>query len=1546
VASCTGKAFGLIERHTGDPFKAWGVLQEKFCATDVEANYPEIEKEFQNSKLEGTARDPELWFNDLDHFNVRLGRISRDLVKSELQLKSHMMANMSSAYDPVVMKFRGELVETSIEKFQKEILMHYKFLLSTGKAGNRVQTDHAMMVMMASHPWKKFKGTCRKCGKIGHKSEDCRGKRGGGGVEMEKDKSNITCYNCQQKGHYANKCPNPKVDRQNGGGAGRLPAPIAMNMFVGCVSTSDQETNQNDLEDWGLDEDSIEDDVKYNLDKTETIVDFMSASQQTFFRKTKADVSCTNKVKFKQENVEENFIGPSYDTTMGSYNETVMNTTMAKGTSDTFAFLRNPFAFLSTTNHVPDTARVTKKPDKWLLDSGATCHVTHNAAHMTNVGKAIRNITVGNGEQVSTLSQGDIFIKDNASDTAPGYVGLHDVFYTPTFTKNIISLRQLFDDDWKIDSADIQKITMSNGLHFLVFVTCPADNLYYLDGERALMHKEEKVLSHELAPIYTYSVDVNTAHSLLGHPDTRTVRNMARFLKWKLTGDLLPCGSCALAKAKAKSVPKSTQTRATKPGERLFLDISGPFNETLKKNKFWLRIVDDHTRYCWNLFLQRKNGYNDQLDALLYKNAKMGKPCRYLRCDNAGENVTLVKALCVKYNITLEMTAPHTPQTNGVVERSFVTCRDRAFATLLNARFSPNTQKFLWAEAVHTTTQLGNVLIAKNEKESPFTKFFGDDKPHSFVKHLQPFGRIGMVSMRNKLKPKWKPKATKMLFTGYAEDHSGDTYRFFNPQTLQVIYSRDVVWMEWHGRVTATDDLSLFEEIENLRQTTHLVSPDDVETDDGGHTTESISEDTKELSIVRNHPMVPLEEVAIGNTGAVEDPPGRDDNPAPAFGPPARRRLYIPNPEARMTRAQARMLEQEDLDGIRRDPETDAEDESVPQDDVVPSDAEDEATSQNETLEDIDNEQEIVEGGEYCISADLMSDPQPNVPKDYKALMKMNDPSWLKSLNAELENFLSRGAWKFLPRSQLPNGRKTLRCRWIFKQKTDAAKTKKSRSVVKGYEQVPGVDFVESYSPLATNTTIRVVLAVALENAQVYEDWFTCLVDVEAAFLNAKVDSDVYIEMPEGLQEYLKTKGQNIGDSVIKLERAQYGLVQSPRLWMETFSVILKNLGMIQCKTDPCLFSLHDSKDRLLVLVVVYSDDSIITGRTLHVDDVKSGIQKAVNIADLGTLTRHLGVNYEFGFDEHGNYLASSMVDYVKAVVTDFEELTGGPVRSFLTPGVATTPPLKSVDPEEVIEIEKYRSFVGRVLFSVSKTDPYSANAVRELTTYLSAPNAEHWKALTHFIGYLKQGMYPVLKMRPPKERRVVAFVDSDYASDRNDRKSVSGYIVTIGGCIVAWQSKKQTGITLSTTEAEFVAMSTVATEMKFVVSLLTEIYKKAPLMPSLLKEDNTGAIFMAKNTAIGQRTKHVDIRARFVNDMVTVEKTLIVDHIPSGENPSDGMTKNLPDKLHAHHAARIYNGLLNDYEFPVEEDVKPTVALAYRRTVYCPVECTGHTVQ
>ena len=226
-------------------------------------------------------------------------------------------------------------------------------------------------------------------------------------------------------------------------------------------------------------------------------------------------------------------------------------------------------------------------------------------------------------------------------------------------------------------------------------------------------------------------------------------------------------------------------------------------------------------------------------------------------------------------------------------------------------------------------------------------------------------------------------------------------------------------------------------------------------------------------------------------------------------------------------------------------------------------------------------------------------------------------------------------------------------------------------------------------------------------------------------------------------------------------------------------------------------------------------------------------------------------------------------------------------IRINNTPGAAVTPPLKSTSEDEIILHDEFRSYVGRIMFACGKTEPSLSNACRELTCHLTAPNAEHWTALRHLIGYLKNNKALGHKMRAPKDTRIVAFVDSDYASNRADRKSISGHLVTIGGCLVSWQSKKQTGVTLSSTESEFVAMSMAATEIKFIHSLLSEIQSDNTIQPSILREDNTGAIFMANNTAIRQRTKHVDIRYRFVNDMI-LSKQLSVEHIRTAENPSN----------------------------------------------------------
>ncbi|KAI2512112.1 GAG-pre-integrase domain [Fragilaria crotonensis] len=648
------------------------------------------------------------------------------------------------------------------------------------------------------------------------------------------------------------------------------------------------------------------------------------------------------------------------------------------------------------------------------------------------------------------------------------------------------------------------------------------------------------------------------------------------------------------------------------------------------------------------------------------------------------------------------MTAPNTPQMNGVVERSFATCKDRAFATMYCAWFTLESQGLLWPEAINTMTKLGNALPRPGTALDPYTAWFGANAVPKIIDFLQPFGRIAYVTDRSKVKAKSDVRASKCVFVGYANDHSGDTYKFYNPATKHTILSRDVhQWMEWHGRITALDDMALFNEIDRIKTDSIILpaSPD----------VQLLPED----DVLDADDLWDLPALVPAST---EDPVVQ-----PVVLRPARRNLAPEYGSGAVTRARARASTVTFADGPRNDDNTVAI-----------------ATCTSTT------EAEVI------FNAQLQSDPQPGVPKNFKDLLKLNDPKWTTSMHAELENFLKCDAWEFIPRNKLPKNRKTLRCRWIFKLKLDG--TRKSRSMIRGYEQEPGVEYVESYSPLATNTTIKVVLAVTLEQEEKHDDWIQILVDVEAAFLNALVDSDVYIEFPEGLLEYLESKGIYLADHIIKLKQARYGLVQSPRLWMMTFAKILINLGLTQCKTDPCLFTLHDPDGNLLLLVVVYCDDSIITGIRKHVDRIKKGISDAVAVSDLGNLVRHLGVDYETGRDQTGKYIRSSMTDYLQAIVRDFENDMELKLKEQKTPGAAVTSPLRSTEEDEIVMQELYRSYVGRLMFACGKTEPTLSNAAcRELTCHLNAPNDKHWNALRHLIGYSKSDQFQGVKMRAPK---------------------------------------------------------------------------------------------------------------------------------------------------------------------------------------------------
>jgi len=213
------------------------------------------------------------------------------------------------------------------------------------------------------------------------------------------------------------------------------------------------------------------------------------------------------------------------------------------------------------------------------------------------------------------------------------------------------------------------------------------------------------------------TLDINKAHELYGHPSDGVLKSFAREENITLTGSKKTCEACAYAKAKAKALNKATTSKATEKGERFYVDFSGPYKKTAKGSKYWLLITDDKTRKSWSYFVNQKTQIKEVMTRFLNMMKGANVKTKYIRGDNAGENTKQLKELCDEKGITMEFTAPYTPQLNGVVERKFVTIRDRAQAMMLGAHLDNYHQGILWAEAVNMSTQLSNALPNRVTKE-------------------------------------------------------------------------------------------------------------------------------------------------------------------------------------------------------------------------------------------------------------------------------------------------------------------------------------------------------------------------------------------------------------------------------------------------------------------------------------------------------------------------------------------------------------------------------------------------------------------------------------------------------------------------------------------------------------------------------------------------------------------------------------------------------------------------------------------------------------
>jgi hypothetical protein len=257
-------------------------------------------------------------------------------------------------------------------------------------------------------------------------------------------------------------------------------------------------------------------------------------------------------------------------------------------------------------------------------------------------------------------------------------------------------------------------------------------------------------------------------------------------------------------------------------------------------------------------------------------------------------------------------------------------------------------------------------------------------------------------------------------------------------------------------------------------------------------------------------------------------------------------------------------------------------------------------------------------------------------------------------------------------------------------------------------------------------------------------------------------------------------------------------------------------------------------------------------------------------------------------------------------IVKHFELATGRPAQEASTPGYPGKTLTKNEG--EMVMLDEYRSLTGKIMYLTTKIAPELSNAARELAQHMSNPGEEHWKALERAVGYVATTKGKGLTYRAPKTLRPIMFADSNYATNEDNRRSVTGNLYTIGGSLVNWMSKTQSTVTLSSTEAEYVSLATCAQELRFTQMILEEIAE--PLGPGIIYEDNVGAIFLVKNKQVSQRTKHIDVRHHYVRELYE-KKQLEVRFIRSEENHADLLTKNLPEEMFVRHTKAIRSGVL-----------------------------------
>ncbi|KAJ0837766.1 putative RNA-directed DNA polymerase [Helianthus annuus] len=460
-----------------------------------------------------------------------------------------------------------------------------------------------------------------------------------------------------------------------------------------------------------------------------------------------------------------------------------------------------------------------------------------------------------------------------------------------------------------------------------------------------------------------------------------------------------------------------------------------------------------------------------------------------------------------------------------------------------------------------------------------------------------------------------------------------------------------------------------------------------------------------------------------------------------------------------------------------------------------------------------------------------------------------SDPRWVEAMNKEMDALFRNNTWVL---ADLPQGRKAIGCKWVYRVKyrsNGEVERFKARLVAKGFNQREGLDFGETFSPVVKMVTVRTVITLA-----VFYGWSLYQLDVDNAFLHGTISEDVYMKLPQGYYSKNETK-------VCKLVKSLYGLKQAPRKWNERLTNVLIENGYVQSKCDHSLFMM--SKPEITVFLLVYVDDVVITGNSeVEIKRIKHILHETFRIKDLGVLKYFLGI--EVLYDN--KTVCLNQRKYCLELLSEFGYLGCKPVNVPIEQSHLISSKLEK-NQQDLKNITGFQKLIGKLIY-LSLTRPDISYTVQFLSQFMHKPKEVHLNLALRLLRYLKRSPGKGLTFKKSNELKLYGFADSDWAKCLSTRKSVTGFCIYLGECLVSWKSKKQSTVSRSTAEAEYRAMCSATCELMWLRNLLSELNVDCQL-PMLLNCDSQAALSIAANPVFHERTKHFELDLHFLREKV-----------------------------------------------------------------------------